>query len=134
MATACEFDLSLPQSLTYESPVRAGRKKRGPRCGARAAEARGLGYPGGMPAMDAPRNSMIGSQLSDVVAAFKSGWRVIRHRGPNRIQFWFIALLIGIAAGFAALFFRKGITWLQQTLYGTENVRLIHSFAETLPW
>ena len=84
--------------------------------------------------MDAPRNSMIGSQLRDVVAAFKSGWRVVRHRGPNRIQFWFIALLIGISAGFAALIFRKGITWIQQTLYGTDNVRLIHSFAETLPW
>ena len=84
--------------------------------------------------MDAPRNSMIGSQLSGGVAAIKSGWRVLRHRGPSRIQFWFIALLIGIAAGFAALFFRKGINWLQQTLYGTDNVRLIHSFAETLPW
>ncbi|QMU58107.1 MAG: chloride channel protein [Boseongicola sp.] len=84
--------------------------------------------------MDAPRKTMIGSQLEEVLSACKSGWRVIRHRGPNRIQFWFIALFIGIASGFAAILFRAGVNWLQETLYGTDNVRLIHSFAETLPW
>ncbi|MGR3586811.1 MAG: chloride channel protein, partial [Pseudooceanicola nanhaiensis] len=55
-------------------------------------------------------------------------------RGPSQFQFWLIALAIGIAAGFAALLFRKGIDLLQQTLYGTEDVHLLHSFAETLPW
>ncbi len=84
--------------------------------------------------MDAPRKSRIGSQLDEVVSACREGWRVLRHRGPGRIQFWFIALIVGTAAGFAALFFRMGVNWLQETLYGTDNVRLIHSFAETLPW
>ncbi len=84
--------------------------------------------------MDAPRKTVIGKLLSDAMAACNSGWRVLRDRGPSGIQFWFIALLIGIAAGFAALLFRKCITWLQQALYGNDNANLIHSVAETLPW
>ena len=59
---------------------------------------------------------------------------MIRERGPGNIQFWFIALVIGLAAGAAAVLFRLGINFLQETLYGTDNVRLLHSFAETLPW
>jgi len=61
-------------------------------------------------------------------------WRWICDRGPSRVRFWFIALAIGIAAGFAALFFRKGISALQHQLYGVTDVRLLHSFAESLPW
>ncbi|MCS6621864.1 chloride channel protein [Roseibacterium beibuensis] len=64
----------------------------------------------------------------------RNGWRVLLQRGPSQVQFWFIALVIGIAAGFAALFFRMGINALQHTLYGVEDVRLLHSFAESLPW
>jgi CIC family chloride channel protein len=60
--------------------------------------------------------------------------RVMRRRGPSQIQFWFIALVIGIAAGFAALGFRKGITFLESTLYGTKSVHYLHSHAELLPW
>lgn len=55
-------------------------------------------------------------------------------KGPSQFQFWIIALCIGIAAGFAALFFRKGIHWLQSTLYGAEDLTKLHSFAYTLPW
>lgn len=66
--------------------------------------------------------------------ALSSGWRVLRDKGPSQFQFWLIALFIGIAAGFAALLFRKGIIALQQLVYGTEDVWRIHSFAETLPW
>lgn len=58
----------------------------------------------------------------------------MRQRGPSQIQFWFIALIIGIASGFTALFFRKGIETLQAYLYGTEDVQFLHSFAESLPW
>jgi CIC family chloride channel protein len=68
------------------------------------------------------------------LAASQRGWMVLREKGPTQVQFWIIALLIGIAAGFAALLFRKGINWLQETLYGVEDVRLLHSFAEGLPW
>ncbi|WP_353532127.1 chloride channel protein [Cognatishimia sp. WU-CL00825] len=62
------------------------------------------------------------------------GWKVLRQRGPSQFQFWLIALLIGSISGFAALLFRKGIEALQSTLYGTENINRLHSFAETLPW
>ncbi len=74
------------------------------------------------------------TQLAGTISGCKHAWTVLRDRGPSQIQFWFIALVIGIAAGFAALFFRKGITWLQSTLYGVEDVRMLHSFAEGLPW
>ncbi len=64
----------------------------------------------------------------------RNGWKVLRAHGPSQFQFWLIALLIGIAAGFAALLFRKGINALQWLAYGTEDMSHIHSFAATLPW
>ena len=77
-------------------------------------------------------------QSSGIVLPLVSGalaaLNKIRDRGPGQLQRWFIALLIGTAAGFAALFFRKGIIWLQTTLYGTEDVRHLHSFAASLEW
>lgn len=80
------------------------------------------------------KRSILSQQLDVALTTCRGGLRLLRHRGPNQIQFWFIALLIGIAAGFAALFFRKGVNALQTYLYGTEDVRLLHSFAESLPW
>lgn len=61
-------------------------------------------------------------------------WRVLREKGPSQVQFWLIALVIGVAAGFAALFFRKGIEGLQGLLYGTDDIAHLHSWAGTLPW
>ena len=80
------------------------------------------------------RRGPVGDQIDTVLAACRGGWQVLREKGPGQITFWFIALLIGIAAGFAALFFRKGVEALQQWLYGVEDIRTIHSFAESLPW
>ncbi len=74
------------------------------------------------------------AQMRDMSASFGRGWSLLRHRGPSQIQFWFIALMIGIAAGFAAVLFRFGISALQTTLYGVEDVAKLHSFAESLPW
>nr|WP_236737088.1 chloride channel protein [Palleronia pelagia] len=68
------------------------------------------------------------------LSACRDGWRVLRNRGPGQIQFWFIALAVGVASGFAALFFRKGINWLQATLYGTDDISALTSFAQELPW
>ena len=79
-------------------------------------------------------NPLITQPLETAVTACRDGWKLLRHRGPSQIQFWFIALAIGIAAGFAALFFRKGIEALQAWLYGTEDVQYLHSFASSLPW
>ncbi|WP_058246434.1 chloride channel protein [Tropicibacter naphthalenivorans] len=66
--------------------------------------------------------------------AFRRGWRLVRQEGPSQIQFWFIALGLGVASGLAAIAFRAAVEWLQATIYGTENVNLLASFAETLPW
>lgn len=80
----------------------------------------------------------IRSSLSAVfvqwLAGLKDFWRVLRHRGPSQFQFWLIALLIGVAAGFAALFFRKGITALQAWIYGAPDLDYLHSYAQALPW
>ncbi|MDA5094479.1 chloride channel protein [Aliiroseovarius sp. KMU-50] len=62
------------------------------------------------------------------------GWKLLREKGPSQVQFWLIALIIGIISGAAALGFRKGIEWLQATLYGTDDIAHLHSFASTLPW
>ena len=64
----------------------------------------------------------------------RDGWATFLDKGPGQILFWFIALVIGIAAGLAAALFRMGITFLQTTLYGTDDVRTIHSFAASLEW
>jgi CIC family chloride channel protein len=64
----------------------------------------------------------------------RRAWDVILTRGPSQIQFWFIALLVGVAAGYAAVAFMTGIVLLQTFLYGTEDPRMLHSFAATLPW
>jgi len=77
---------------------------------------------------------MVKDIVTELALAGRRIWTLLRKEGPTQIQFWLIALLIGIGAGFAALFFRKGISWLQETLYGVEDVRLLHSFAESLPW
>ncbi len=84
--------------------------------------------------MTEPTPSFLSQQLRHAVTSSRHGWQVLRHKGPDKVTFWFIALFIGIAAGFAALFFRKGINALQATLYGTEDVQTLHSFVTGLPW
>ncbi len=76
----------------------------------------------------------LGNKARDFGAQCGHGWRVLRKEGPGQIQFWFIALAVGVAAGLAAIAFRGAIEWLQTTLYRTPDVNLLHSFAETLPW
>ena len=84
--------------------------------------------------MAEPDRSFIAKQADDFVCACRDGWQLLRRRGPSQLQFWFIALAIGIAAGFAASLFRKGISALQSVLYGTDDPTTLSSFAETLPW
>ncbi|MEM1129314.1 MAG: chloride channel protein [Pseudomonadota bacterium] len=79
-------------------------------------------------------DDLITEGVEEVVSAFRGGWRVIRHQGPSKVQFWFLALLVGSAAGAAALFFRKAISALQTTFYGTDDLHRLHSLAESLPW
>lgn len=61
------------------------------------------------------------------------GWLAMLARGPAQILFWFGALGIGIAAGFAALGFRNGISALQGLFYGTDDI-LLASHAQNIPW
>ncbi|HBQ36342.1 MAG TPA: voltage-gated chloride channel [Rhodobacteraceae bacterium] len=63
-----------------------------------------------------------------------NNWRAMVRHSPGQVQFWFIALLIGIASGYAALGFRKGISALQGWLYGAEDLHMLHTFAENLHW
>jgi CIC family chloride channel protein len=58
---------------------------------------------------------------------------IMRENGPSQIQFWLLALLIGIGAGFAALGFRLGIGLLQRSIYGADDLTMA-SWAERLPW
>jgi CIC family chloride channel protein len=84
--------------------------------------------------MTEPSRSFVSQQVTLAADSFREGWRVLRHKGPGKITFWFIALVVGIAAGFAALFFRKGINLLQETLYGTDDVHTLHTFITGLDW
>ena len=77
---------------------------------------------------------LISQQVDQARTRCSGGWELLRRRGPGQVQFWLIALVIGIAAGFAALWFRKGINFLQSLLYGTDNVQFLHSYAESVPW
>jgi len=86
------------------------------------------------PPPQSPPDNALRRQLRDMQAMFHKGWQVLRQRGPSQIQFWFIALAVGIAAGFAALIFRRAIEILQATLYGTEDVSTLATFVGTLPW
>ncbi len=62
------------------------------------------------------------------------GVYTIKRDGPSPLQFWFIAMLVGIGAGFAALGFRLSIDWLQATLYQAEDVTRLHTLATMLTW
>lgn len=73
-------------------------------------------------------------KLNAAMMAVKNGWRVLLDRGPSQFQFWLIALAIGIAAGFAALLFRRGIDALQALAYSARDMAHVHSAAQALPW
>jgi chloride channel protein, CIC family len=63
----------------------------------------------------------------------RRGWRTMLKHGPGQVQFWFIALGIGVAGGFAALGFRLAIAALETFFYGSDDV-MLGTFAQNLPW
>ncbi|TDK43250.1 chloride channel protein [Antarcticimicrobium luteum] len=81
-----------------------------------------------------PSRPILARTIDQARAAVGDGWHILRTRGPSQIQFWFIALTIGVAAGFAALGFRQAIDGLQAWLYGTGDVQHLHTYAEHLAW
>ncbi|WP_322892961.1 MULTISPECIES: chloride channel protein [unclassified Yoonia] len=69
-----------------------------------------------------------------MIQSSRSALAVIKAKGPTQIQFWFIALAIGVAAGGASVLFRLGIELLQTTVYGTDDILTLHTFAAGLIW
>jgi len=59
--------------------------------------------------------------------------RRIRQQGPDQVQFWVIAFLLGTAAGAAALLFRLGIRGLETLLYNAPD-HYVLTGAASMPW
>ena len=78
--------------------------------------------------------SRLSRHLRGLAVACASGWGLLRRRGPSQVQFWFIALGVGTAAGFAAIGFRAGVEALQSLLYGTDDPAYLRTFASGMPW
>ncbi|MEO0905637.1 MAG: chloride channel protein, partial [Pseudomonadota bacterium] len=84
--------------------------------------------------MGKPVKALLQQGFADATLACRDAAQVMKTHGPNQIQFWFIALAIGIAAGFVAVLFRLGIYAIQTAAYGTDDVLTLHSFAAGLAW
>ena len=80
------------------------------------------------------RANLLRGAYSRTLETSRTAWTLLRVRGPGQVQFWFIALLLGVAAGFAALGFRLAIFELQSLFYGTDDPSRLGSFAASLPW
>ncbi|MEL6681754.1 MAG: chloride channel protein [Pseudomonadota bacterium] len=84
--------------------------------------------------MRKPVKLLVQDSVAEVTATCLDAAHILKTRGPSQVQFWFIALAIGIGAGCAAVLFRLGIEAIQSTVYGTDDIRLLHSFAAGLAW
>ena len=73
--------------------------------------------------------NILKASREQVLAAAK----VVRHKGIGQVQFWLVALTIGIAAGGATSLFRIGINQLETLVYGADDMGLV-SHAVFLPW
>jgi len=85
-------------------------------------------------AMGKPVKVLLQQGLADASDACREAAEIMKTHGPNQIQFWFIALAIGVGAGLAAVLFRLGIYAIQTAAYGTDDVLTLHSFAAGLAW
>lgn len=84
--------------------------------------------------MSAPVKAWITEWGGKASANCQNALKVMKTRGPSQVQFWFIALIVGIAAGVVAVVFRIAIDWLQSVVYGTSDLAHLHSFAANLAW
>lgn len=64
---------------------------------------------------------------------FRVALRKLRRQGPGQVLFWGLAVVLGIAAGFAAVGFRLLISMLESGLYGAEFGDVFSS-ASGMPW
>ncbi len=84
--------------------------------------------------MTDPKPKWLKSQLDAAMAEVRSSIRTVRTKGPSQVQFWLIALLMGILGGLAALGFRLSIDAIQRFVYRTHEPSTLHRFAFDLPW
>jgi CIC family chloride channel protein len=84
--------------------------------------------------MGKPQKTVIGQGIDDALCACRDGWDVVRTRGPSQVQFWFIALVVGIVASCAAIGFRFGIETFQAWLYATDDVAHLRTDISKLDW
>ncbi len=83
--------------------------------------------------MGNPVGDLVRRQLSRGAQQCAEGLRAMRQRGPGQLQFWLIALVIGVAAGVAAVGFRLAIIGLQELIYGANDAILASHLAD-LHW
>jgi len=78
--------------------------------------------------MQRPVGDFVKESYQGVYGECRSALSTIRAKGPSELTFWVLALIIGIAAGAAALGFRVAISEIQGLLYGADD----HTLATTL--
>ncbi|EPX81265.1 chloride channel protein [Litoreibacter arenae] len=88
----------------------------------------------GQPPQQDDDRGFVRDQFASAVSELRRAFHVMRHRGPSQLQFWFIALMVGIAAGVAALLFRWGISAIQGVVYNAKDVRALQEFVADVDW
>ena len=75
-----------------------------------------------------PVGNFVKQSYVGIYGECRSAVSTIRTKGPGQMTFWLLALVIGVAAGAAALGFRVAISEIQGLLYGADD----HTLATTL--
>ncbi len=83
------------------------------------------------PGIQVPETPLRGGGFTGPLA---QAYATLRSKGPRGLLFWMLALAIGIASGAVAVAFRLSIEWLQATLYGTDDIAMLHTALAGLAW
>jgi len=75
-----------------------------------------------------PIRNFLSSNIAALEREIRNGIISVKSHGPGQVLFWFLALVIGIASGGAALGFRTAISTIQGVIYGADS----HTLATTL--
>ena len=78
-------------------------------------------------------NDLKKEKINELMQLVSKHLNIIRKYGLSQMQFWVIALCIGVASGLATLGFRLAIKYLQLFFYGESGVSLTSAVSE-LPW
>jgi CIC family chloride channel protein len=71
------------------------------------------------------------AKAEEARATGSPGFAEVAARAPDHLKFWALALVVGVASGYAAIGFRLAIAGLQTLLYGADD-KTIHSQAADL--